>query len=54
MRSVTVVNRDNRFAGDLFGDATVAPLGTFPVGEFGPSPAYTDNMMLSPSRDTLE
>ena len=50
----TVVKRDHRFAGDLLGDATVAPLGTLPAGELGPSPAYIDNMRLSPSRDTLE
>ena len=49
-----MVKRDKRFAGDLFGNATVAPLGTFPAGEFGPSPAYTDNLMLSRLRDTLE
>ena len=54
MRSMTVVKCDNRFASDLFGDATVPPLGTVPGTEFGPSPAYTDNMMLSPLRDTLE
>jgi hypothetical protein len=54
MRSVTVVKRDNRFAGDLFGNATVTPLGIFPAGEFGPSPAYIGNLMLSPLRDTLE
>ena len=54
MRSMTLVKRDNRFAGDLHGDATVPPLGPIPGAEFGPSPAYTDNLMLSPWRDTLE
>ena len=54
MWSVTVVKRDNRFAGDLIGDATVPPLGILPGAELGPSPAYTHNLMLSRVRDTLE
>ena len=51
---MTVVKSDYRFAGDLFGDATVPPLGTLPGAEFGPSPAYIHNLMLSRERDTLE
>jgi hypothetical protein len=43
----------NRFGVHLDGGATVVALGSRPVAEFGPPPAYRKND-LSARRDTIE
>jgi len=45
--------QDKRFAGNLEGGATVAALGTFPVGVIGPPPAHR-KQDLSAEADTIE
>jgi len=45
--------RDTRFAGHIEGGATVAALGTIPVGVIGPPPAYRKHD-LSAEADTIE